>query len=894
MIPDWLQPTLALFPLAAWMFLGVGVPWALALLPRRLWRERVTVLAVGMALGPLAVTAWQFVLGTWGRLSWQGTLVGSVALAALGAALAMLSARQGVGTLPPYPRQGAQPPGPHRDDAPRRRGKEAGRGRSPSSGRKARAARLAGGAGAGPSLLGARGQSPRSLGERALIASVALLVALNVVVSAYWPFIAYDAQWVYGYNARIFALQARIPETIGYYPPLVSLSYTLMQQAWAALGGALLNDHAARVVIPWFNLAAILMAWELGWRAWRSRRAALLTAAIWALYPHVAAWAGAGDLEIVLTLYMSGAAAFFIEAWRNEDARSATLSGVLLGGALWTKPTGGALALGVMLAVALALLRARDLRAWWPRLRVALIAGAASAPLGALWYVRNLALGHAPIVFPASYWHSLAQRSGQELGWPLLIAALIVGALLVRGEQRRGPTLALALMLAGALPSALGRVNSADALWRWVRGDVGASGRMGPLEWALVLAGAALLAWHARPAWRRLSPERRQTVALLLTLALPYSLVWFWDFSYHYRLSFAVVPIFATLAAALLDGALWDTLSASRTGRALGALTLAGTLTLAGAAGVQHSAQVWLAGGLPDDTAKYDHGNPALMQVVHMLERYAEENGAPPVVVIPGEDRLPFYFPTWEIRAPRDFAALPTRLEDLAGADIFIGGSVYEFLLQQAGKWPNSLLADAAVGSAYHVHNVQSMGRSWPTVLEPIPLQPDGSLPADDGNFRYEAYTVHPQARYTPMYPNDPLEKPALFGDLAYFLGHDVITLDWTRGRRIILTLYWRPTAAAPAPRSYSVYIHLLDAEGNMIAQWDGVPLLGQYPTIYWRAGESLLDYWDFHVPEDVPLGPAQLRIGLYDPLSGERLPVTVDGQPLGDGLTINTRIVVK
>ena len=74
MIPDWLAPMIALAPLAAWMFLGVGIPWALALLPRGLWRERTIVIAVGMALGPLGYTAVMALLGAAGALRLAPTL----------------------------------------------------------------------------------------------------------------------------------------------------------------------------------------------------------------------------------------------------------------------------------------------------------------------------------------------------------------------------------------------------------------------------------------------------------------------------------------------------------------------------------------------------------------------------------------------------------------------------------------------------------------------------------------------------------------------------------------------------------------------------------------------------------------------------------------------------
>ncbi|MBN1963307.1 MAG: hypothetical protein JW910_01590, partial [Anaerolineae bacterium] len=213
-------------------------------------------------------------------------------------------------------------------------------------------------------------------------------------------------------------------------------------------------------------------------------------------------------------------------------------------------------------------------------------------------------------------------------------------------------------------------------------------------------------------------------------------------------------------------------------------------------------------------------------------------------------------------------------------------------LAQWKGQWPNALLAEAGVGSAYHLLNVNGPdGARWPTALQPIPLHPTGALPIDDGNFRYTAYTVHPEARFTPMNPGAAFPGTAILGGFAQFVGHDVVTLDWSADRTIFLTLYWRPTDQAPPPLDYSVFIELLDAEGTLLARWDGFPLQGQYATRYWQPGESLLDYWVFRVPDDVPTGPARLQIGLFDAVSGERLPVVVDGQAVGDALPIDDRL---
>lgn len=848
----WLEPTIVLFPFAAWMFAGVGLPWALALLPRALWRERVTVLAVGLALGPVGLTAVMFLLGTFGTITLGGTLLGSALVAALGLGLA-------------WRRRAASPAGP---DAP-----------AP-----------------GPRL---------SRAEGLLIAGIALLLLINVIVTAYWPFLAYDALWVYAYNAKIFTMERAIPADMGYYPQLVPLGYTFMQQAWEALHpGAAFDDHAARTIIPWFNMATALVAYVLGRRVFGARRTGLLAAALWMFYPHVAAWYGSGDLEIPLTLYVTGAAAFFVDAWQSGRARSAIVSGLLLAGALWTKPTGGALALGVMLAVAgwWAAVRFRP-AAGWPKLRLAILAGIASAPIGGMWYLRNVALGHTAVVFPADYWHNLAQRSGQELGWPLLIAALAVFALLVRPAPDRArrarialPLAALALLLAGTLPTALNLdiLFENRNVWEWVKGNLPAARRFSPLEAGLVMAGAALLAWAGRDRWRALPRARREAVLLLWALLLPYAVVWFLDFSYHYRLSFAIVPLLAVQAAALIDGAVWPWLAAGRVRRWAGAALIAGAIGLAAFVALEHSARYWRDGGLPDDTAKYDAGNPALMHLVHALEDYAAEHG-PPVVAIPGEERLPFFFPTWDIRNSRDPDDLPTRLEDLAGADIFVHSSTLMTLLQDAGKWPTSLAADADVGAAYARERVTDpQGEPWPTVLQPIPLNPNGELGVFDGSFLFMAYTVHPEARTNPIQPGGPAPGRTIIGGFAEYLGHDVTGLVWYRGDKAFISLYWRPTEEAPPPKDYSVFIHLLDGEDNLIAGWDGEPLMGAYHTRYWRPGETLLDWWEVPIPADIPTGPVELRIGLYDPLSGERLPVTVDGQPAGDALTISTRIEVK
>src|SRR5579863_448193 len=89
MIPDWLQPTFRLFPALVWMCFGVGVPWALALLPRADWQRRIEVLALALALGPALTTTGMFALGTFGRWTPLSILLISALIAAIGLTLAL-------------------------------------------------------------------------------------------------------------------------------------------------------------------------------------------------------------------------------------------------------------------------------------------------------------------------------------------------------------------------------------------------------------------------------------------------------------------------------------------------------------------------------------------------------------------------------------------------------------------------------------------------------------------------------------------------------------------------------------------------------------------------------------------------------------------------------------
>lgn len=72
---------------------------------------------------------------------------------------------------------------------------------------------------------------------------------------------------------------------------------------------------------------------------------------------------------------------------------------------------------------------------------------------------------------------------------------------------------------------------------------------------------------------------------------------------------------------------------------------------------------------------------------------------------------------------------------------------------------------------------------------------------------------------------------------------------------------------------AYTVFVHLLDEKDRIQAQQDGPPPL---PTTGWAVGEVVVDGREVTVST---AGRYTLAVGLYDVLSGERLPVLGEAQ---------------
>jgi 4-amino-4-deoxy-L-arabinose transferase-like glycosyltransferase len=119
------------------------------------------------------------------------------------------------------------------------------------------------------------------------------------------------------------------------------------------------------------------------------------------------------------------------------------------------------------------------------------------------------------------------------------------------------------------------------------------------------------------------------------------------------------------------------------------------------------------------------------------------------------------------------------------------------------------------------------------------------------------------------------------FGDEIALLRYSVIG-NARAGGSLPVRPYWQ--ALAKPTHDYTVFVHLLDAEGKVVAQVDAPPRAGTYPTTIWDVGEIIRDDYSLKLPADLAPGPYRIELGLYDYPSLARLPVTdANGNVLGD-----------
>lgn len=129
----------------------------------------------------------------------------------------------------------------------------------------------------------------------------------------------------------------------------------------------------------------------------------------------------------------------------------------------------------------------------------------------------------------------------------------------------------------------------------------------------------------------------------------------------------------------------------------------------------------------------------------------------------------------------------------------------------------------------------------------------------------------------------------ARVGESMSFLGWDTSpaadkALTVGRSQTLTLDLVWR--ADASMSESYTVFVHLIDGSGRVVADADSPPNRGLYPTDRWKPGEPVRDRHTLTVPAGIEPGAYAVEIGMYRPATGERLFVN-DGAGRTDKLVL-------
>lgn len=106
--------------------------------------------------------------------------------------------------------------------------------------------------------------------------------------------------------------------------------------------------------------------------------------------------------------------------------------------------------------------------------------------------------------------------------------------------------------------------------------------------------------------------------------------------------------------------------------------------------------------------------------------------------------------------------------------------------------------------------------------------------------------------------------------DNAWLPAAGAAPLQVTPGQAFAVRLYWRTRAALTA--DLHGFVHLVDAQGRVIAQQDQAPGLDFQPSTLWLPGNTVLDEYRLWIPSDTQSTVLWPRVGLYNVATGDRL----------------------
>ena len=604
-------------------------------------------------------------------------------------------------------------------------------------------------------------------------------------------------------------------------------------------GGTTLAVYLIRWLSLLMGAGTVYFAWRLARTVYPGHeRVALLTAAIVAFNPMTLFINASVNNDNLLMLLAT------ITLWLLADELMAMkpgvrwgrtlLLGLLMGMAALTKVSGLMLLPVAALALTLSAWRTHDWRSWFVR---GIILAVAVAALAGWWYARN--------------WRLYRDLFG---------------------------TAQMAL-IAGPRPSDIGLTDLLrewPSFWYAYWGVFGAFNVLAP-QWffwlvsALVLAGLAGLTLRLGRALRR---QQMTTWPVHLTLAafvlLTFAGIVHWSLmtpASQGRLLFsgvAVIGMYLAAGALALAPKGWE----SRTARGISAILFASALLIPFISIRPAYRPPDPIASLPADASPLDvRFGDSIHLLGYQLSRPAIDAGADLEVTL-------YWRADALISQNYDLSlnGLGFHEENVAKLDTWPGGGLLPTSLWRAGaiypdhyRLPTAPDADTPTTLRLSVRFSQDL--SVDGVGIPLPAfandQPVSDIILDASDLRTPAWRVQKPTQP----PIALLEEGIQLHQNAVDVGEDAIHL----------TLIW--SATQPIPADYTIFVHLVDARGELIGQGDAPPRDGYWPTSHWQPGEAVASWHAIALPQNLPPGDYILRVGMYDPASGQRLAIrSADG----------------
>jgi len=135
-----------------------------------------------------------------------------------------------------------------------------------------------------------------------------------------------------------------------------------------------------------------------------------------------------------------------------------------------------------------------------------------------------------------------------------------------------------------------------------------------------------------------------------------------------------------------------------------------------------------------------------------------------------------------------------------------------------------------------------------------------------------------------------PVTVSALFGDRIELTGAQLYPSTLRAGGTLCVELNWHTLKTLVD--DYTVFIHLVDPNGQVVAQTDLQPQGGFAPTSQWAAESTQVDRHGLILADNLPAGDYTVRLGLYRSADQAPLRVTRGENLMPDAIGVNLATV--